>query len=132
MARRASSKSSPAATFGILAGVIILLGAGFFFVFNKKADGFDSPPLPVADFQNNANSMRGNLHSVQGRIHSITPRDNGKFIHLIVDDAGQEKHIPIVVPDTLTGTNLYREQNYAFEVTVEEGGILMASALRQL
>ncbi|MGJ8724793.1 MAG: hypothetical protein ACSHYB_09575 [Roseibacillus sp.] len=122
MARRASSKSSPATTIGIIAAVVILLGGGFFFL-NKKPAGFTAPPLPVDAFRNNANSLRGNVYSVEGQVHAIRPQDSGKFVHLRVDDRGSDQHIFVVVPNTLNTVNIEREQKYAFKVEIKKGGI---------
>lgn len=121
MARRASSKSSPATTIGILAAVVVLLAGGYFLL-NKKPAGFSAPPLPVDAFRNNANSLRGNVYSVEGRVHAIRPQDNGKFVHLRVEEAGGDKHVFVVVPNTLSTVNIEREQKYAFKVEIKKGG----------
>ena len=122
MARRASSKSNSASTIGILIAVFILLGGAFFFM-NKKPEGFSAPPLPVDAFRNNANSLRGNTYSVEGFVHAIRPQDNGKFVHLRVEERGFEQHIFVIVPKTLTTVNIEREQKYAFKVEIKKGGI---------
>lgn len=122
MARRASSKSNPAATIGILVAVLFLLGGGFFLL-NRKPAGFTDPPLPVEAFLNNANSLRGNVYSVEGRVNSIRPRDEAKFVHLRVEASGGDQHIFVVVPNTLNTVNIEREQKYAFKVEIEKGGI---------
>lgn len=131
MARRASSQSSPLATIGILAAIIVVLGGGFFFL-NRKPAGFSDPPLPVEAFLNNANSLRGNVYSLEGRVNSIRPRDNGKFVHVRVEDRGIDKHIFVIIPNTLNAVNIEREQNYAFKVEIEKGGIPMVSELARL
>ena len=131
MARRASSKSSPATTIGIIAAVVILLGGGFLFL-NKKPAGISGPAFPVDAFRNNANSLRGNIYAVEGQVHSIRPQNNGKFIDLRVTDGGSEKHIFVVVPNTLTTVNIEREQKYAFKVEIKEGGIPEALELVRL
>lgn len=122
MARRASSKSSPTTTIGIIAAVVILLGGGYFFL-NKKPAGFSAPPLPVDAFRNNANSLRGNVYSIEGQVHAIRPQDSGKFIHLRVNERGNDQHIFVVVPNTLNTINIEREQKYAFKVEIKKGGI---------
>ncbi|MDP0490259.1 MAG: hypothetical protein Q7Q71_04325 [Verrucomicrobiota bacterium JB023] len=131
MARRASSSQSPAVTFGIIGAVVLLLGAGYFFM-NQKPKGFTSPPLPVESFLRNANSLRGNRYSMEGRVHSIEPRDDGKFVEVVVQEQGREQHLFVVVPTALNETNLEREQRFAFEVTIEKGGIPRATAMKRL
>jgi len=131
MARRASSKSSPLSTIGILAALILVLGGGFFLL-NKKSSGFSDPPLPIDAFLNNANSLRGNVYSVEGQIHSIRPRDDGKFVHLRVDENGQDRHVFVVVPNELNKINLEREQSYAFKIEIKNGGIPMTRKLSRL
>ena len=131
MARRASSKSSLLPTIGILAALILVLAGGFALL-NKKSGGFSDPPLPIDAFLNNANSLRGNIYSVEGRINSIRPRDNGKFVHLRVDENGKDRHVFVVVPNDLNKINLEREQSYAFKVEIKSGGIPMASKLSRL
>ena len=122
MARRASSKSSPNTTIGIVLAVVAVLAGGFFFL-NKKPAGFSAPSLPVEVFRNNANSLRGNIYSVSGRVHSIRPQDSGKFVHLRVEERGSEKDVFVIVPNTLTTVNIEREQNYSFKVKIKKGGI---------
>ena len=131
MARRASSKSSPATTIGIIAAVVILLGGGFLFL-NKKPAGFSAPPFPVQAFLNNANSLRGNIYSVEGQVHGIRPQDTGKFVILRVNDGGGEKPVFVIVPNTLNTVNIEREQKYAFKVEIKKGGIPEALELVRL
>lgn len=130
MARRASSRSNPLVTVGILALLVLILGGGFFFL-NRKPGGFSDPSLPLDAFLNSANSLRGNTYSVTGTVNSIRPRGSGKFVHLRIEEGGTQ-HVFVIVPDDLGSINIEREQEYSFQVVIEDGGIPKALALTRM
>jgi hypothetical protein len=131
MPRRASSRSNPATTIGIIAVLVLILGGGFLLL-NGGKGGYSDPPLPLDAFMSSANSLRGNTYSVSGRVNSIRPRNNGKFIHLKVTNGAREEHLPLIVPNDLDDINIEREQQYRFRVEILQGGIPKALELSRL
>jgi hypothetical protein len=131
MPRRASTRSNPATTLGIIAVLVLVLGGGFFLL-NGGKGGYSDPPLPLEAFLSSANSLRGNTYSVEGRVNSIRPRDSGKFIHLKVNNGAREEHIPLIVPNDLDDINIEREQQYRFRIEIQQGGIPKALQLSRL
>src|SRR5580698_5730125 len=68
MARRASSSAHPAWMLVAVALVIAALGGGYF-LFGKASDPYRTlTPLPIPDYLQNSNSLRGNVYKLDATI----------------------------------------------------------------
>ena len=68
MARRASSSAHPVWMLAAAALLLAALGGGYF-LFGKASDPYRTKTaLPVADYQENSNSLRGNVYKVDGTV----------------------------------------------------------------
>src|SRR5688500_19538482 len=68
MARRASSSAHP--LWMVLAGALVLAAlAGGYFLFGKASDPYRTlSPLPIPDYLQNSNSLRGNIYKIEGTV----------------------------------------------------------------
>jgi hypothetical protein len=132
MPRRASSGINAPALIGI-GVVVVVLAVAAFLALRKPADSFaDAPQLRMSDFLDNGNSMRGMEYRVEGKVQSRYPRDEGTGLSLEVEEDGNTEYLFIVVPRELETLNISREQQYAFKIRFEEGGIAVATAVKPL
>lgn len=68
MARRASSSAHPVWIF-IAAGIVLAALGGGYVIFGKASDPYRTmTALPVADYLENSNSLRGNEYKLDGTI----------------------------------------------------------------
>ena len=132
MPRRASSGPKAPALIG--AGVVVaILAVIAFLALRKPADSFtDAPQLRMEDFLENGNSMRGMEYRVEGKIRRRFPRDNGLGLNLEVEEDGVSNYLFVVVPSEVATFNISRDQEYAFKIRFEEGGVAVATAVKPL
>jgi len=74
MARRASSSAHPV---WIVVALMLAIGAiaGGYFLFNRVSDPYRAmTPLPVSDYLENSNSLRGNVYKLDATISQSHPR----------------------------------------------------------
>lgn len=134
MPRRASSGIQPA----VLLGVAVAIAAAFFggksLVAKKKTSFSDATQLPVSDFIENSNSLRGNEYVVEGTLDEKLrwTSDRGQVVSLKVKGDSGENFVPIEVPASLSSVNIEREQRYAFKVKLRQGGIPVAVDISRL
>ncbi len=131
MGRRASSSLNATTIVGIVVVVVILIGAGALVLRGKK-ETFDAPALPIEEVFSNANSLRGNEYTVEGKVDRREPRDSGLGISIIVESAGEELPLFIIVPDDVAEINIERDISYAFKVRFGEGGVPIATGIKRL
>jgi hypothetical protein len=133
MARRASSSAHPV---WILAGVALLLAAlgGGYLFFGKggsnggKFRGLTS--LPIADYLDNSNSLRGNVYKLEGTIFKsleFSPTAG----RLFSVEVGQDL-VPVLVPPQFNHVNIERGQRFSFKIKVEEKGVLTAEDVEKI
>ncbi len=131
--RRRNSGISPV-TLLLLAA----LGVGGWFAYKKFAPGRETfagtPDLVVADYFNNANSLRGNIYRLratvddslrwspgQGRLLSVVPKSA---------DGISGDPVPVKIPASLN-ENIQAGQDFIFKVRVGEGGVLVAEEMKR-
>ena len=130
MARRASSSAHP---LWFIAAALLALGAiaGGFFAFNRAGDPYRTmTPLPVADYMENSNSLRGNVYKLEGTI-SQSIEWSPTAGRLFSVEAGGEM-LPILFPPALNPINLDRGQRYFFKIQVGDKGVLIAQDVKKM
>lgn len=129
MARRASSSAHPA--WMILAALLVLaaLGGGFI-LFGKASDPYRTlTPLPVPDYLQNSNSLRGNVYKLEATI-SESLQWSPTVGRLFSVDSGGEM-LPILVPPQFNSVNIERGQRFFFKVEVGDHGILKVQDVKK-
>jgi hypothetical protein len=130
MARRASSSAHP---IWILAGISLLLAAlgGGYFLFKGTSDPYRTmTPLPIADYLDNSNSLRGNVYKLDGTISKsleFSP-SNGRLFSV---EVGADM-VPVLVPPQFNSINIERGQRFYFKIKVEDKGVLTAQDVTKI
>ena len=130
MARRASSSANP---LWFVAALLLALCAiaGGFFVFNRSGDPYRAmTPLPVADYLENSNSLRGNTYKLDATI-SQSIEWSPTAGRLFSVDVGPDV-LPILIPASLNHVNLDRGQRYYFKIQVGDKGVLTAQDVKKV
>ena len=130
MARRASSSANP---LWFVAAFLLALSAiaGGFLMFNRSGDPYRTmTPLPVPDYLDNSNSLRGNTYKLDGTI-SQSIEWSATAGRLFSVDVGAEV-LPVLVPAVLNHVNLDRGQRYYFKIQVGDKGVLTAQEVKKV
>jgi hypothetical protein len=122
MARK--RKSPPrAAWILVLVTVGILFFAAVYLLGSKDTNpARTTPPLDVASYLANANSLRGNIYKLEGTVAESLAwsPDSGRLIAVQTED----DIIPILVTPDFNSMNIQKEQRLEFILEVDEKGIL--------
>lgn len=122
MARRASSSAHP---IWIVVTVALILAAvaGGYLLFGKASDPYRTlSPLPVGDYLQNSNSLRGNIYKIEGTIaQSLQWSATGGRLFSV--EVGSEV-LPVLVPPGFNSTNIERGQRFNFKIEVGDRGVL--------
>jgi len=126
MARRAHQQASPSLWLVTAIGLIVLTGAGAFFLQKDDNPYRTVEVLKPADYLENANSLRGNTYQVEGVISSSlgSSPEKGRLFSLKVSHADREWPLPILVPRDYRELNLQKGQRYRLKVKVNDDGLL--------
>ena len=122
MARK--RKSPPRA--GWILGLVtigILFFAAIYLLGSKDSNPTrTTPPLDVASYLANANSLRGNIYKLEGTVAESLAwsPDSGRLIAVQTE----EDIIPILVTPDFNSMNIQKEQRLEFILEVDEKGIL--------
>lgn len=129
MARRASSSAHP--IWLVIAALLGAAGiAGGFLLFRGASDPFRAMnALPVKDYLENSNSLRGNVYKVDGNVaRSLAWSPTaGRLLSVEVG----EDVLPILVPAELKKENMERGQRYFFKIEVGDKGVLRAQDVKK-
>jgi hypothetical protein len=129
MARRASSSVHP--VWMLIAGVLLVAAvlAGNF-LFQKASDPYRTmSPLPIQDYLQNSNSLRGNIYKLEATVtQSLEYSPSGGRL-FSVDVGGEE--VPVLVPPKFNSINIERGQRFFFKVEVSDKGILQAQDVKK-
>ncbi len=124
MARRASSSAHP--VWILLAAVLVLAAvAGGYLLFGKASDPYRTlSPLPVSDYLQNSNSLRGNVYKIEGTVaQSLQWSPTGGRLFSV--EVGDEM-LPVLVPPSFNSVNIERGQRFNFKIEVGDRGVLKA------
>ena len=126
MARRAHQQASPSLWLVTAIGLIVLTGAGAFFLQKDDNPYRTVEVLEPADYLENANSLRGNTYQVEGVISSSlgSSPEKGRLFGLKISHADREWPLPILVPRDYRELNLQKGQRYRLKVKVNDDGLL--------
>ena len=128
MARRASSSAHPV-WIVIAAGLLLAALAGGYLLFGKINDPYRTMTLlPVQDYLQNSNSLRGNVYKVEATITQLLESSSAGRL-FSVDVGGEE--LPILVPPQFNSINIERGQRYFFKIEVSDKGILKAQDVKK-
>lgn len=129
MARRASSSAHP--VWMLLAAALVIAAlTGGYFLFGRASDPYRTyTRLPVADYLQNSNSLRGNVYkldAVIGQSLQWSP-SVGRLFSVEVDN----EVLPVLVPPKFNSVNIEKGQRFIFLLKVEDHGILTAEDVKK-
>jgi len=129
MARRASSSAHPVWMLVVAGLVIAALGAGYF-LFGRSGDPYRTfSPLPVQDYLQNSNSLRGNIYKLDATVSQSLQWSPTAGRLFSVEANGEI--LPILVPPQFNNVNIERGQRFFFKVEVGDRGILRAQDVKK-
>ncbi|QQL43897.1 hypothetical protein [Sulfuriroseicoccus oceanibius] len=133
--RKRQTNSSPAKGLIIGATGLILVG-GIAMIASRSLSG-DTPdrqtPLPVLDYYNNSENLRGNVYSLQGTVkHRDRITGDSQLITLMVQTPSEERPMPVIIPGDIGATNI--EPGFVLNMIVEVNaeGIPQATKILEL
>lgn len=132
VARRANSPIRPLWILLTLGAIGLAIGGGVLLQ-NGGGEPFrTAPALVLADYLDNANSLRGNVYRLKGQIAQSLgySRARGRLFSVLVDGNGRDV-VPILVPPGLSYLNLQKGQRYTFRLEVGNAGILQALEMKK-
>ncbi len=130
MARRASSSAHPVWILVAAALAVAGIGGGYF-LFGRANDPYRTmAALPVQDYLQNANSLRGNMYKLEATIAKQMEWSQSAGRLFSVDAPGGEV-LPILVPPELSKVNMERGQRFFFKIEVADKGILTARDVKK-
>lgn len=130
MARRASSSAHPV---WIIAAIALVLGAvaGGYFLYGRVSDPYRTiNKLPVEDYLQNSDSLRGNVYKLDGTVAKSLDWSStaGRLFSVDVTTSNGDV-LPILVPPQFNHVNIEKGQRFIFKIEVAEKGILRAQAV---
>lgn len=125
MARRASSSAHP--VWMLIAAVLLVAAvAGGWLLYGRVSDPYRTmTSLPVQDYLQNSNSLRGNVYKVDATVIEAL-RYSAKTGRLFSIEVNGSDRLPVLVPPEFNRINIERGQRFYFKVAVEEKGVLRA------
>ncbi len=133
MPRRASSKTHPV---WLVVALVVVAGAlaGGAYLWMAVSDPYRTlPPIDVAAYLDNANSLRGNVYKLDGTIDSAlawSPSEGRLFS--VLADGNKDNVLPLLIPPTLDHINIQKGQRFFFKIEVDDKGILKADDMRKI
>jgi hypothetical protein len=109
----------------VAAVLVIAAVAGGYFLFGKANDPYRTlSSLPVPDYLQNSNSLRGNVYKIEGTVlQSLQWSPTAGRLFSV--EVGSEV-LPVLVPRDFNSVNIERGQRFNFKVEVGDGGVLKA------
>jgi hypothetical protein len=128
MARRASSSAHP--IWLLVAGFLVVAAIGGGFLIHSRSDPFRTvAALPVADYLENSNSLRGNVYKLEATVaKSIDWSANSGRLFAV--ETGQDV-LAVLVPPQFNKINIERGQRFYFKLEVGDRGILRVQEVRK-
>jgi hypothetical protein len=122
MARKRKSPPRAGWILGLVTVGILLFAAIYLLGSKDSNPARTTPPLDVASYLANANSLRGNIYKLEGTVAESLAwsPDSGRLIAVQTED----DIIPILVTPDFNSMNIQKEQRLEFILEVDEKGIL--------
>ena len=122
MARKRKSPPRAGWILGLVTVGILFFAAIYLLGSKDSNPARTTPPLDVASYLANANSLRGNIYKLQGTVAESLAwsPDSGRLIAVQTED----DIIPILVTPDFNSMNIQKEQRLEFILEVDEKGIL--------
>ena len=122
MARKRKSPPRAGWILGLVTVGILLFAAIYLLGSKDSNPARTTPPLDVASYLANANSLRGNIYKLEGTVAESLAwsPDSGRLIAVQTE----EDIIPILVTPDFNSMNIQKEQRLEFILEVDEKGIL--------
>lgn len=104
--------------------------AGGYFLFGRASDPYRGlTPLPVADYLQNSNSLRGNAYKLEATIAGSlqwSPNIGRLFSVEVNGDI-----LPVLVPPQFNSVNIEKGQRFFFKIEVGDHGILRVQDVKK-
>lgn len=128
MPRRASSSAHP--LWLIAAALLVVAAIAGGLLIRSQGDPFRSvAALPVKDYLDNSNSLRGNIYKLDATIaKSIDWSASGGRL-FAVESSGEV--LAVLVPPQFSAINIERGQRYVFKLEVGDKGVLRVQEVRK-
>jgi len=122
MARKRKSPPRAGWILGLVTVGILFFAAIYLLGSKDSNPARTTPPLDVASYLTNANSLRGNIYKLEGTVAESLAwsPDSGRLIAVQTED----EIIPILVTPDFNSMNIQKEQRLEFILEVDEKGIL--------
>ena len=132
MARRNQSiNSRTVLVFGI-AGLVLLLGVGFFLLQRGMLGddgGFGGlTHLNVSEYLENSKSLQGNTYQLEGKVEDQLGWSTQGRVLMVVS---QGEPVGVKVPQEFSGQNIQPGQSFVFKVKISDHGVLVVEALKK-
>src|SRR5688572_32022529 len=119
MVRRASSSAHPLWLMAAAALVAAAVGGGF--LIRSQGDPFRTiSPLPVRDYLEHSNSLRGNIYKLDAVVSKAIDWSDSSG-RLFAVESGNDV-LAVVVPPEFRATNIERGQRFIFKLEVGDKG----------
>jgi hypothetical protein len=112
--------------------VVLVLAAlaGGYFLFGRASDPYRTlTPLPIQDYLQNSNSLRGNVYKLDATIGQSLQWSPTVGRLFSVETNGEV--LPVLVPPQFNSVNIERGQKFFFKVEVGDHGILRADDVKK-
>jgi hypothetical protein len=110
--------------------LVIAALAGGYFLFGRTSDPYRTlTPLPVQDYLQNSNSLRGNVYKLDatiGQSLAWSPSTGRLFSVEVNGDV-----LSILVPPQFNSVNIEKGQRFFFKIEVGDHGILKAQDVKK-
>lgn len=121
MPRRASSSANPLWLIAAAVLVVAAIAGGLFI--RSQGDPFRTvAALPVKDYLDNSNSLRGNIYKLDATIAKSIDFSSAGGRLFAVEASGEV--LAVLVPAKFSAINIERGQRYVFKLEVGEKGVL--------
>jgi len=131
MARRASSSPQPVWVIITIALVLGAAGAGYL-LYERVSDPYRTlSALPVQDYLENANSLRGNIYKLDATVAKSLDW-SAKTGRLFSVESSSGDVLGVVVPPELSRVNMEKGQHFVFKIEVADKGILRVQEVKKV
>ncbi len=128
MPRRASSSAHP--LWLVAAALLVVAAIAGGLLIRSQGDPFRTvAPLPVKDYLENSNSLRGNIYKLDATVAKSIDWSASSGRLFAVESNGEM--LAILVPPQLGAMNIERGQRFIFKIEVGNKGVLRVQEVRK-